>query len=97
MQPTNLTPARDPQLWQQAKRQARFKSHLITYLAVNALLWVIWATTEHGHHDLLPWPIWSTVFWGIGLLLQGLRTYGGWNKDGLAEREYERLQRSRQG
>jgi hypothetical protein len=87
------TPARDPQLWRQAQCRARFKSHLFTYVLVNALLWLIWGVTDHGHHDLLPWPAWSTIFWGIGVLAQGLRTYGGWTKHGLAEREYERLMR----
>lgn len=97
MEPTNPTPARDPQLWHQAKCRARFQSHLLTYLLVNALLWVIWGVTDHGHHDLLPWPVWSTVFWGIGVFFQGVRTYGGWNKHSLAEREYERLVRGQQG
>ena len=91
MEPTNLTPARNPQLWQQAKSRARFKSHLFTYLAVNALLWTIWALTDHGHHEVLPWPAWATIFWGIGLVFRGIRTYGGWNRQGLAERDIPTL------
>ena len=58
---------------------------------MNALLWVIWAVTTRGRHGFLPWPIWSTVFWGVGLVSQGVRVYGGWSKPGMAEREYERL------
>lgn len=37
---------RDPYLWQKAKARARFHSHLLTYLTVNATLWVIWALTD---------------------------------------------------
>jgi hypothetical protein len=96
MEPTIHTPARDPQLWQQAQSRARFQSHLLTYLAVNALLWAIWGVTDHGHHEVLPWPAWATIFWGIGLVFRGIRTYRGWNRQSLAEREYERLQRERQ-
>jgi len=88
-------PARDPELWRQAKARATFKSHLFTYLAVNGLLWLIWAVTTRGHDYGLPWPIWSTVFWGIGVVMQGIRVYAGWNKEGMAEREYERLARKR--
>lgn len=89
------TPARDPEMWRLAKARAGFKSHLFSYLSVNSLLWLIWAVTTRGQDDFLPWPVWSTVFWGIGLVMQGVRVYGGWNKFGLAEREYERLMRQR--
>jgi hypothetical protein len=89
------TPPRDPELWRQAKARARFKSHLFTYLSVNATLWVIWALTTHEHHEGLPWPVWSTFFWGIAVVSQAVRVYSGWNTSGLAEREYERLKRER--
>ncbi|SNC68202.1 2TM domain-containing protein [Hymenobacter gelipurpurascens] len=88
------TPARDPQLWRMAKRRAKFKSHLFTYFAVNALLWTIWALTDRSY-STIPWPIWSTVFWGIGVAIQGLGTYGILGRENLSEREYDKLLRQR--
>ncbi|GAA4362586.1 hypothetical protein GCM10023185_30660 [Hymenobacter saemangeumensis] len=90
---TNTAPTRDPELWRQAKSRAAFKSHLFTYLSVNGLLWLIWAVTTRGRDQGLPWPVWSTFFWGIGVLSQAVRVYGGWDRKGMAEREYERLTR----
>jgi len=84
---------RDPYLWQKAKARARFHSHLLTYLTVNATLWVIWALTDRQHNGGIPWPIWSTVFWGIGLVARGVAAYGGYNQAQRAQREYDRLVR----
>ena len=84
---------RDPYLWQKAKARARFQSHLLTYLTVNATLWVIWALTERHHTGGIPWPVWSTVFWGIGLVARGVAAYGGYNREQRTQREYERLVR----
>ncbi|MCR5887212.1 2TM domain-containing protein [Hymenobacter sp. J193] len=92
---TTTTP-RDPQLWRMAKARAKFKSHLLTYVFVNTLLWVIWFVTGRDA-DPLPWPVWSTLFWGIGVFFQGLGTYGNINRGQLSEREYERLLRQRDG
>ncbi|SNR67828.1 MULTISPECIES: 2TM domain-containing protein [Hymenobacter] len=86
---------RNPQLWRLAKQRAKFKSHLFTYLSVNALLWIIWAITDRQSSPL-PWPVWSTVFWGIGVFLNGLGVYGGLDRGNLSEREYERLVRQQQ-
>lgn len=88
------TSDRDPQLWRMAKRRAKFKSHLFTYLAVNALLWTIWALTDRTSAPI-PWPVWSTVFWGIGVAIQGFGTYGVLGRENLSEREYEKLLRQR--
>ena len=34
-----------------------------TYLAVMALLWLVWLVTGAGY----PWPIWPMLGWGIGV------------------------------
>lgn len=86
------TTDRDPHLWRVAKDRAKFKSHLFTYLVVNALLWVIWAFTGR-ESEPLPWPVWVSVFWGFGVLMNGLGVYGGLGKAQLSEREYEKLVR----
>jgi len=91
--PTSDT-ARDQRLWQIAKARTKFQSHLVTYLLVNAGLWLLWAFTAWPleHHRLgLPWPIWSTVFWGVAVVAQGLTAYGSHNRGERTQREYERL------
>ena len=87
------TPARDQRLWQIAKARTKFQGHLIVYLLVNGGLWLLWAILPdtHSHHRELPWPIWSTIFWGIGLVLQGVAAYGPLNRGERTQREYERL------
>ncbi|TGE14333.1 2TM domain-containing protein [Hymenobacter elongatus] len=87
---------RDPQLWRMAKARAKFKSHLFTYIVVNSMLWIIWFLTDR-HTNHIPWPVWSTVFWGLGVFMNGIGTYGLFGRSQLSEREYERLVRDREG
>ena len=91
MQPHGTPPGRDPALWRLARRRAHFKAHLVSYLLVNAGLWALWALTDRAGRGL-PWPVFVSGFWGIGLLSEGLAAYN-WQGGGLAEREYERLTR----
>jgi Domain of unknown function (DUF1707)/2TM domain len=42
----------------------RLDPHATTYLAVIALLWLIWLVTGAGY----PWPIWPMLGWGIGVI-----------------------------
>jgi hypothetical protein len=91
---TALDATRDQRLWQIAKARTKFQSHLIVYLLVNAGLWALWALLPEAHshsHRELPWPIWTSVFWGIGLVLQGFAAYGPLNRGERTQREYERL------
>jgi hypothetical protein len=90
--PTN-DPTRDLRLWQIAKRRAKFQGHLLVYLLVNGGLWALYflLPEAHGRHSELPWPIWTSVFWGLGLLSQGLSAYSGLNRGERIQREYERL------
>ena len=98
---------KDPALWEIAQKRAGFKKHLITYLIVNAFLWALWYFTC-GHHyvdlgDLkygrwdrnFPWPIWTTLGWGIGLAFHFAGAYV-FPKTNAVEREYEKLNRNKQ-
>ncbi len=62
---------RDPGLWKIAKRRAAFKRHLATYIIVNCFLWSIWYLSggwyRMGNYTLIPWPVYATLGWGIGL------------------------------
>ena len=42
----NIPQDKDPQLWEIAKKRVEFKSHLTTYIIVNAFFWAIWYFTE---------------------------------------------------
>ena len=53
----------------QAKRA--FWLHFATYLAVNALLVVIWAMTSPAYF----WPIWPILGWGIAIVANAVRVY----------------------
>jgi hypothetical protein len=50
-----------------AQARAGFRIHLAIYLAVNAMLVVIWAVTPHAH-ETIPWFLWPAMGWGIGIV-----------------------------
>jgi hypothetical protein len=84
---------KDEKLWAIAQKRADFKKKLFTYLIVNGFLWLIWLFTNQnnsGNYSNIPWPIWPTLGWGIGIAFQYFDAY---NKAGnsLADKEYEKL------
>ena len=83
---------REQRLWQIARARTKFQSHALVYLVINAGLWLVWALVPESHqrHEL-PWPVWTSVFWGFGLVLQGLAAYSSLNSGQRTQREYERL------
>ena len=67
----------DPRRLAERKVNARlaFYRHLRTFVAVNAFLWLIAIVTlpvSHAHF----WPVYITLFWGLGLFFQYRRTFG---------------------
>ncbi len=54
-----------------AKRE--FRVHLAVYLAVNALLVVIWAMTSTAYF----WPVWPMLGWGVGVVAHAASIYFG--------------------
>ena len=84
---------RDEHLWRIAKKRAGFKKHLASYLIVNGFLWAMWFFTQHLHgvgDDLVPWPIWPSLGWGIGLAFSYFGAYHG-DKESDTMREYQKL------
>lgn len=91
---------KDPVLWEIAQKRAAFRKHLITYLIVNAFLWAIWYLTigRHSGTDVLrsinagsiPWPVWPTLGWGIGLAFNYAGAYM-FHKSNTVESEYQKL------
>ena len=84
--------APDQRLWLIARARTKFQGHLLVYAVINGGLWLLWALLpeSHGHHEL-PWPIWTSLFWGLGLVLQGLGAYGNFSQGERTQRAYERL------
>ena len=86
---------KDPELWELAKKRAGFKSHFITYLIMVPFFWMIWFFTgEHTGGMGLPWPVWPTAGWGLGVFFHFLGAYVFY-KENATEREYEKLLRER--
>ena len=53
------------------KREKQFYSHLISYISVNLILIAINLLTSPEYL----WFLWVTVFWGIGLIADFLKTF----------------------
>ncbi|MFN8242666.1 MAG: 2TM domain-containing protein [Ferruginibacter sp.] len=91
---------KDPVLWELAQKRASFKKHFISYVLVNGFLWALWFITE-GRHDVfagkdlfwgynIPWPVWPTFGWGIGIVSHFASAYI-FPEANSVEREYEKL------
>jgi hypothetical protein len=44
----------DNELRQLARKRVDFRRHLIVYLIINGMLWLLWLVTGRGY----PWPVW---------------------------------------
>ncbi len=59
-----------------------FRKHLIAYIAINAIFWgiALIGVLSSGYTGRNPWsaiwPIWISLFWGIGLVSRYIRIYG---------------------
>jgi hypothetical protein len=72
------------------KKKQDFRSHVVAYVLVNALLVGIWAATGAGYF----WPIFPIAGWGIALAFNTWDVYGRrpMTEDQI-RREQERLRR----
>jgi hypothetical protein len=59
---------------QRLRKKSEFRSHLTSYVLVNAALVVIWALT--GGPGSYFWPIWPILGWGVGIGFHAWETYG---------------------
>ncbi len=80
---------------QQAIRRIRakreFRTHLTVYLAVNAVLVLIWFATGAGYF----WPMWPMLGWGIAVAIHAFTVYMGTSQITEAQIEDEMRGRSR--
>jgi hypothetical protein len=83
---------RDQKLWRLAKKRVGFKNHLATYLIINGFLWGLWYFTDYSRGEFgVPWPVFTSLGWGIGLMFHFLGAYVFMDKHEQVEREYEKL------
>jgi fatty acid desaturase len=54
------------------KKRRDFRSHIFIYVAVNAVLVIVWAVTGAGFF----WPIFPILGWGIGVAANAWDVYG---------------------
>ena len=84
-----VQPNQEDELYHRAVERAnakmKFYKHLSSYLIVNGFLWFIALFTSHGNFWAISWPLWVTVFWGIGLVSDYIKTFG------LSENTRQRL------
>jgi hypothetical protein len=76
-----------------ADMKLAFRSHLMSYVIVNAGLVVIYfMTSDLGDYF---WPIWPMLGWGFGLAAHAFTVYmdGEGMRDRLIEQELEKLRR----
>jgi fatty acid desaturase len=67
--------ARRAQAVQSLKRRADLKAHAVVYVLANLAFWGIWVVIGIGSHSWWPWPVFLTLFWGIGLLMNAWDVY----------------------
>jgi len=69
----------DHGIWKINKKKIAFKFYLLIYIIANTFLWMIWymniAKNNTGVTGSFPWPIWPTLFWGIGVLYTYFEIY----------------------
>ena len=91
---------KDPELWEIAQKRAAFRKHFSTYIIVNGFLWALWFVTGNQHKGFdvtqwdahhYPWPIWTTLGWGIGIAFHYASAYI-FPRSNAVEQEYQKLQ-----
>lgn len=86
---------KDKQLWEIAENRASFKRHLLIYMLVNVFLWVVWLLNEDRFNGDIPWPVYTTLGWGIGVTSHYLGVYV-YPESNSVKREYEKLKKNQQ-
>ena len=78
----------------QLQERRKFRAHLIVYVLVNSLLWLIWGILFATGGPWFPWPVFPLVGWGIGLAFHAGETYRAGFSEEEIRREVDRLSRS---
>ena len=60
------------------KRKRKFAQDAIGYVAVNGVLWLIWALSDGRADGGMPWPAWVSLIWGFLLAIDAWQAFGRW-------------------
>lgn len=53
----------------QIKKRRDFAAHAVVYALVNLVVWGVWVVVAVSSHSWWPWPVFVTLGWGIGLVM----------------------------
>jgi len=73
------------------RRRQAYLIHRNIYLAVNALLVVVWLSVGIGAGAWFPWPVFPIAGWGIGLFFHRQSIQGPRITETDIQREMQRL------
>lgn len=77
------------------KKRRDLKAHALAYTLVNLAIWGVWAVIAATSGSSWPWPVFLTLFWGIGLAMNAWDVYFRRPiTEQELEREIDRLQSS---
>lgn len=57
------------------RKRRDLRAHAVVYGLVNLAVWAVWLVIAANTHGWWPWPIFLTVFWGIGLAMNAWDVY----------------------
>ena len=60
------------EIHEQAIKRLHFRQHVIVFLIVNAIFWLIWYTAGSGYM----WPIWPLALWITPLIFHYMDAWG---------------------
>lgn len=83
----------DEKLFEMAKikveKRRDFFTHFTVYLLINGLVWTVFLLDGT---NTFPWPIFMTVFWGIGVLAHAIETFvNDESYSDAVEKEYQKM------
>jgi 2TM domain len=57
------------------KKCRDFNAHAFVHVIVNAVVWSVWIMITLSSHSWWPWPVFVTLGWGIGLVMNAWDVY----------------------
>ena len=77
------TPQREISIRRRVRRLAEFYRHLMVFLTVISLIWLLNAWQFYNRTQVIHWyswwALWPTLGWGIGVFFHGLAVLPVWN------------------